>query len=148
MTWNFTCRSLTRLDGEGWEELSLPLKPQSTCFGSPWRKDQKNAHNDRLPWTKWSSLNLFYDLESKNAAQNPAVIRAQGSRFPSSPCERTLHFDFAVVTGMTVRSVDKGEVSSILASGFLPDGRETKTLEPWFFSPLPLPPPSVSLFLP
>lgn len=84
MTWNFTCRSLTRLDGEGWEELSLPLKPQSTCFGSPWRKDQKNAHNDRLPWTKWSSLNLYYDLESKNAAQNPAVIRAQGSRFPSS----------------------------------------------------------------
>lgn len=41
---------------------------------------------------------------------------------------------------MTVRSVDKGEVSSIFASGFQPDGRETKTSEPWF----PIPPPSPS----
>lgn len=44
--------------------------------------------------------------------------------------------------GRTVRSVDKGEVSSIFPSGFQPDGRETKTQSLCLPSPIPLPPPS------
>lgn len=44
-------------------------------------------------------------------------------------CLNALHFDFAECEhGMTVRSVDKGWVSSIFPSGSQPDGRETKTL--------------------
>lgn len=83
MTWNFTCGSLTRRDGEGWEELSLPLKPQSTCFGSP-MEDEENAHDGRLSWRKWSPLNLYYDLESKNAARNPAAIGHRKADFPAA----------------------------------------------------------------
>lgn len=49
----------------------------------------------------------------------------------SDGCECLIasHFDFAECEhGMTVRSPDKGWVSSIFPSGSQPDGRETKTL--------------------
>lgn len=99
MTCKSTCYSRTRLDGEGWEELSLPLKPQSTWLVP--MEDQEKANNDRLSWRKWSSLNLYCDLESRNTAPEPCCRQAQDHRFPSSLWSRrhkpvnALYFDFA-----------------------------------------------------
>lgn len=47
-------------------------------------EDQENANNDRISWRKWSPLNLYCDLESRNAAQNPAAIGRRTADFPGA----------------------------------------------------------------
>lgn len=83
MTWNFTCRSLTRLDEEGWKELSLPLKPQSACFGSPWRTRRMLTMTDS-PGQSGVLLICIMTLKAKMQPRTPLSSGHREADFPAA----------------------------------------------------------------
>lgn len=67
---------LTRPDGEGWEELSLlPLKPQSACFGSPWRTRRMLTMTDSLG----ESGALLICIVTLKAERQPRTLLPSGA---------------------------------------------------------------------
>lgn len=83
MTWNFTCRSLTRLDEEGWKQLSLPLKPQSACFGSPWRTRRMLTMTDS-PGQSGVLLICITTLKAKMQPRTPLSSGHREADFPAA----------------------------------------------------------------